>query len=82
MRVLCLGLPRTGTASMWTVLKKLGYTDCYHMLNVLKNPPDADMWLEAIDAKYNGKGRLFEREDWDRLLGECQVCVSQVERVW
>ena len=58
---------------MWTTLKKLGYSDCYHMFNLLKNPPDADMWLDAINAKFHGKGREFEKEDWDRLLGNCQV---------
>ncbi|KAL9125084.1 MAG: hypothetical protein Q9217_005656 [Psora testacea] len=75
MRVLCLGMPRTGTASMRTALKQLGYTDCYHMLNVIENPPDADMWLEAINVKYHGEGKKLEKEDWDKLLGDCQaVC--------
>ena len=67
MRVLCLGLCRTGTASLWTALKKLGSVDCYHMLSILKDPPDADMWTEALNAKYHGKGKPFEKEDWDRL---------------
>ncbi|KAL2045259.1 hypothetical protein N7G274_002342 [Stereocaulon virgatum] len=75
MRVLCLGLSRTGTASLWTALKELGFVDCYHMLSIFQNPPDADMWTEAVNAKYHGKGKPFEKEDWDRLLGDCQaVC--------
>ena len=58
---------------MWTVLNNLGFDDCYHMLNMLKNPPDADMWTEAVNAKYFGKGIPFAKEDWDGLLGNCQV---------
>jgi hypothetical protein len=37
------------------------------MLSILKDPPDADMWTEALNAKYHGKGKPFEKEDWDRL---------------
>ena len=65
---------------MWTALNKLGFNDCYHMLNVLKNPPDAHMWIEAINAKYYGKGRPFEKDDWDRRLKDCQVGVPGLDR--
>ena len=65
---------------MWTALNKLGFNDCYHMLNVLKNPPDAHMWIEAVNAKYYGKGRPFEKDDWDRLLRDCQVGVPGFDR--
>ena len=51
------GMHRTCTASTWITLQKLGYTDCYHILNTLANPPDADMWLDAMNAKYHGKGK-------------------------
>ena len=73
MRVLCLGLPRKGTASMQTALQMLGYNKTYHMLVVLYNPPDARMWLEAADAEFHGKGKPFGREQWDQLLGDSQV---------
>ncbi len=39
------------------------------MLNVISNPQDAIMWMEAINAVYYGKGKPFERADSDRLLG-------------
>ena len=64
----CPDMPRIGTASTWIRLKKLGYTDCYHILNTLANPPDADMWLNAINAEYHGKGKPFEREYWAKQL--------------
>ena len=44
------------------------------MMNTLIDPTDNDMWLEAINGKFNG-GRPFEKSDWDQLLGHCQaVC--------
>lgn len=31
------------------------------------------MWVEAFEAKFEGKGKPFQREDWDQLLGHCQA---------
>lgn len=36
-------------------------------------PRDCTMWLEALEAKYDGKGRPFERKQWDKLLGRYRV---------
>ncbi|KAI9054587.1 hypothetical protein LZ554_001740 [Drepanopeziza brunnea f. sp. 'monogermtubi'] len=76
MKVLILGLGRTGTASMRAAMKELGYFDTYYMMNCsIENPPDALMWMDALVAKYDGVGAPFTRADWDRLLGNCQaVC--------
>ncbi|KKA28573.1 hypothetical protein TD95_002916 [Thielaviopsis punctulata] len=76
MRVLLLGLGRTGTASIREAMRRLGYTDTYHMMSCsIENPPDALMWMEALRAKYDGVGKPFTRQDWDQLLGNCQaVC--------
>ncbi|KAH7127555.1 P-loop containing nucleoside triphosphate hydrolase protein [Dactylonectria macrodidyma] len=76
MKVLILGVGRTGTASMRAAMKQLGYVDTYHMMNCsIENPPDALMWMDALTAKYDGKGKPFTREDWDQLLGGSQaVC--------
>ncbi|KAI9670587.1 MAG: hypothetical protein M1831_005807 [Alyxoria varia] len=74
MKVLVLGMCRTGTASMWEALKMLGFVDCYHMMNTMIDPNDNDMWLEAINGKYFGS-KPFTRREWDMLLGHCQaVC--------
>lgn len=75
MRVLALGLGRTGTASLRTALQELGFSDCYHMISAsVENPPDCLMWSDALAAKYDGKG-VFGREQWDQLFGHCQaVC--------
>ncbi|KAH6880062.1 P-loop containing nucleoside triphosphate hydrolase protein [Thelonectria olida] len=76
MKVLILGLGRTGTASMRAAMKQLGYVDTYHMMNCsIENPPDALMWMDALTAKYDKKGKPFTRDDWDQLLGHAQaVC--------
>ncbi|KEY72318.1 hypothetical protein S7711_01001 [Stachybotrys chartarum IBT 7711] len=79
MKVLILGLGRTGTAyaeAMRAAMKQLGYVDTYHMISCsIENPPDALMWMDALTAKFEGKGKPFTREDWDQLLGNAQaVC--------
>lgn len=59
---------------MRTALIQLGFVDCYHMASVVhENPKDAEMWAEAFDAKYAGKGKPYGREEWDKLLGHCMV---------
>jgi len=75
MKVLILGLGRTGTASMRAAMQQLGYVDTYHMMSCsIENPPDALLWMDALRAKYDGIGE-FTRKDWDKLLGNCQaVC--------
>lgn len=60
-------------AALRAALKQLGFEDTYHMNSVLsENGRDAELWVDAMDAKFEGKG-TFEKEDWDRLLGHCQV---------
>ena len=53
-------------------LKQLGYNDVYHMREVFTRN-DADLWVAALEAKYEGKGAEWGREEWDRLLGDCMV---------
>lgn len=73
MKVLALGLGRTGTTSLRAALQELGFVDTYHMTSAsVHNPPDCLMWMDALAAKYDGVGK-FERKDWDQLLGHCQA---------
>ncbi|MCJ1456574.1 hypothetical protein MMC28_006935 [Mycoblastus sanguinarius] len=75
LKVIVLGMPRTGTQSIRVALKRLGFEDTYHMDCLFENPPDIDLWHQAFMAKFRGQGKLFEKEDWDQLLGHCQaVC--------
>ncbi|KAL1967475.1 hypothetical protein VTN77DRAFT_3260 [Rasamsonia byssochlamydoides] len=75
MKVLALGVGRTGTASLRQALQRLGYVNTYHMMSAsVENPPDCLMWHDALCAKYDGVGE-FGRKEWDQLLGDCQaVC--------
>ncbi|POR38519.1 Uncharacterized protein TPAR_01292 [Tolypocladium paradoxum] len=74
MRVIVCGLHRTGTSSMRTALRQLGFHDCYHMATVFeKVDEDPQLWIRAFEAKYAGKGS-FTKADWDHLLGLSQAC--------
>ena len=70
MQVLSLGLPRTGTLSMREAYSILGYEQPYHFASVVQNCKDADMWNEALRAKFHGVGKPFGRAEFDQLLGE------------
>ncbi|KAF2470756.1 uncharacterized protein BDR25DRAFT_369212 [Lindgomyces ingoldianus] len=76
MRVLNLGLGRTGTHSFREAMKSLGYSDCYHgYVAVFESPEDCEMWYDALLAKYENRGKPYSREEFDHLLGHCQaVC--------
>ncbi len=68
MKVLCLGYSRTGTLSMHTALETLGYPT-YHFSSFFDNVRECDLWMKALDAKFNGKGKMPGKEFWDGLLG-------------
>ncbi|KAJ7669602.1 hypothetical protein B0H17DRAFT_1209671 [Mycena rosella] len=56
MQVPVLGFPRTGTTSIQEVLELPGYHDVHHIRSMYENPPEADMWAEAIKARFFGCG--------------------------
>jgi len=58
----------------------LGFGAIYHMREVRKNGHTA-MWIAALEAKFEGKGKEFGKEEWDTLMGGfgvsrvlCAVC--------
>ena len=53
---------------MQTALNILG-VPCWHGLLLFSSVRDCDLWIEALDAKFAGKGERYKRADWDRLLG-------------
>lgn len=71
MRLLCLGMSRTGTLSTREGLKKLGFK-AYHMAVILhrKTAWQCAIWEEALQAKLEGNGKPFTRRDFDVLLGD------------
>ncbi|KAI7157543.1 hypothetical protein KC349_g5539 [Hortaea werneckii] len=74
MKVLNLGLFRTGTSSLREALSILRFQKVYHMSYVFQQKPsDSKIWLRAFDAKYRNLGAPFSREDWDEILGDCDA---------
>ena len=59
LRVIGAGFGRTGTLSMKDALEHLGLGPCYHMLEVMNRPENADAWYNAAQS---GKA------DWDQIL--------------
>ncbi|GAB1205839.1 hypothetical protein APSETT445_004518 [Aspergillus pseudonomiae] len=73
MRILCLGLTRTGTNSLVVALRKLGYTP-YHGSECFKSPPrDFNLWIEALNCNFFNRDPnnipRYGREEFDRLIG-------------
>jgi hypothetical protein len=76
MRLLCLGLSRTGTTSLRHALTLLGY-QAYHGWNLIECPADNAVWREALDAKFEGKGKMWRTaEEFDRVLGESDAVID------
>jgi hypothetical protein len=67
MKVLALGLPRSGSLSMTAALEILGYPEVYHLHKIPYTSRDYDFWLRANEAK---KRNAFSRSDWDEVLGK------------
>ncbi|KAF2162493.1 hypothetical protein M409DRAFT_27116 [Zasmidium cellare ATCC 36951] len=75
LQVLCLGLSRSGTRSLYAALTTLGYQNVYHGQDVmLSRLGDIPQWIRLAHAVKTGdpNGFLNERE-FDRILGECDA---------
>ena len=75
MRLLCLGLGRTGTSSLRIALKELGYSP-YHGWCLMENPPDCVLWKEALTAKYEGQGKRYGRKEFDAIFYDSDTCLD------
>jgi hypothetical protein len=51
MRLIGAGLPRTATLTQKTALEMLGVGPCYHMVNVLADLDQVDLWMAALEGK-------------------------------
>jgi hypothetical protein len=51
MKLIGVGLPRTGTLSQKIALEMLGFAPCYHMVNVLSDLDEAAQWRRALDGE-------------------------------
>ncbi|KAI4136802.1 MAG: hypothetical protein L6R39_007606 [Caloplaca ligustica] len=66
MKVFIMGMPRSGTMSLVTALKKLGYIP-YDFIDriFLGHMP---LWTDALRAKFRGQGKPWGREEFDRVF--------------
>ena len=76
MRVLVLGMCRTGTTSIAIALRKLGYTS-HQMRDVLAKPSELALWEEAVNVTLlpsqdrpanQRKMEPYGKEEFDKLL--------------
>jgi hypothetical protein len=51
MRLIGAGLPRTATLSQKVALEMLGVAPCYHMVNVLSDLDETQVWRHALEGE-------------------------------
>ncbi|KAE8322211.1 P-loop containing nucleoside triphosphate hydrolase protein [Aspergillus sergii] len=74
MKILILGLARTGTSSLTAALQKLGYSPY--------DWPDRCMlghlprWTEGLQAKYLSRGRPLEADEMDQLTSNFDAIID------
>lgn len=80
MKVLSLGLPRTGSASIAEALTILGYENVHHCSKALGRPSDWLVLDRAADATFpclpTYTGVPFTRDDWDGIYGSCEAATD------
>ena len=64
---------------MTIALQSLGYGEVYHMRSAYASERDVELWIQALEAKYGGRGTPFGRNEWDSLLGHCKVISPMCE---
>jgi surfactin family lipopeptide synthetase A len=67
LKLIGAGMPRTGTMSLKVALEKLGYNQCYHMVDLMKNLSQVEDWLAV------SKGQMI---DWNALFTGYQAIVD------
>ena len=66
LKIIGVGMGRTGTASLKVALETLNFGRCYHMTEVLKNPEYIQYWINAAE----GSG------DWDKIYSGYSATVD------
>ncbi len=68
MKVLGVGLGRTGCASLKVAFELLGFGPCYNMRNVIDEPERARAWTTAAENRGPGNVGDGGPVDWDSML--------------
>lgn len=66
MKLIGAGLPRTATLTQKTALEMLGVGPCYHMVNVLADLDQVELWMAALEG----------RPDWQTIFTGFQSTVD------
>ncbi|KAH8687909.1 NAD dependent epimerase/dehydratase [Tricladium varicosporioides] len=87
VKLLALGMSRTGTMSLKAALIKLGYTP-YHASEAVKgwDKGHLHLWDEALRAKYKGEGKPWGKEEFNKMLADYDVvtdipCIAFVDEL-
>ncbi|KAI4916136.1 hypothetical protein J4E85_010223 [Alternaria conjuncta] len=84
MRILVLGMCRTGTTTIAVALRKLGYTS-HQMRDVLAKPSELALWEEAVNVTLlppqdrpsnQQKMEPYGMEEFDKLLADYDVVMD------
>lgn len=79
LKIIGAGYGRTGTTSLKAALEMLGFTRCYHMIEVHRDPSHVERWREAGHGASIDWEALFEgyaaAVDWP----SCNFWQSQLE---
>lgn len=77
MKILSLGMPRTGSASLAEAYAILGYKGIYHSLYVMDEYKDWEIISRAADATFPAlptfTNKPFPPRDWDQLYDKYDV---------
>lgn len=68
-------MSRSGTESLCKALEILGIPT-YHGWRSMENHKQSQLWVEAMQAKYENKGKAWKREDFDQILGDYSACTD------
>jgi Sulfotransferase domain len=73
LKVVGAGFGRTGTLSLKNALEKLGYTPCYHMMEVFPRPDHVAMWHRLA---------FSNSMDWDLMFRDFVATVDWPAARW
>lgn len=77
MKLLCLGLGRTGTESLQKALRDLDYSEVYHGFYLISESGIGDVlqWERLMRAKMGPSPQkdFLNREEFDKVLGNCMA---------
>jgi hypothetical protein len=80
LEVIAVGLSRSGTDSLRTALKLLGYDECHHAsIFIAQEPGQSPQWCRLALRKYHTDPALSPAErgldarEFDRCIGNCMA---------